>query len=51
MYKRQELALTAPFAGTVAAVDAKAGEQVALGARLFLVEPSPVEADDSGQPA
>ena len=34
-----ELSLKAPFAGTVAAVDVAAGEQVALGARLFLVEP------------
>ena len=48
---KMELALTAPFAGTVAAVDAKAGEQVALGARLFLVEQSPVDADDSGESA
>ena len=48
---KMELALTAPFAGTVAAVDAKAGEQVALGARLFLVEQSLVEANDSGDPA
>ena len=36
---KMELSLTAPFAGTVAAVDVAAGEQVALGARLFLVEP------------
>ena len=43
---KMELALTAPFAGTVAAVDAKAGEQVALGARLFLVEQSLVERAD-----
>jgi len=41
---KMELSLKAPFAGTVAAVDAKAGEQVALGARLFLVEPA-----DSGE--
>ncbi|MFL6002325.1 MAG: biotin carboxylase N-terminal domain-containing protein [Nocardioides sp.] len=43
---KMELALTAPFAGTIAAVDAKAGEQVALGARLFLVGPP-----DSEEPA
>ncbi len=36
---KMELSLTAPFAGTLAAVDVVAGEQVALGARLFLVEP------------
>jgi 3-methylcrotonyl-CoA carboxylase alpha subunit/acetyl-CoA/propionyl-CoA carboxylase biotin carboxyl carrier protein len=40
---KMELSLKAPFDGTVAAVDAKAGEQVALGARLFLVEQSPDE--------
>ena len=36
---KMELAFKAPFAGTVAAVDAAAGDQIALGARLFLVEP------------
>jgi acetyl-CoA/propionyl-CoA carboxylase, biotin carboxylase, biotin carboxyl carrier protein len=45
---KMELSLKAPFAGTVAAVDAKAGEQVALGARLFLIEHSQVEADPEG---
>ena len=35
---KMELALKAPFTGTVSAVDATAGEQVSLGARLFLVE-------------
>ena len=35
---KMELALKAPFTGTVTAVDATAGEQVSLGARLFLVE-------------
>ena len=35
---KMELALKAPFAGTVAAVDAAAGDQVRLGDRLFLVE-------------
>ena len=35
---KMELALKAPFAGTVTAVDAEAGEQVALGATLFVVE-------------
>ena len=36
---KMELALKAPFAGTVAEVGAAAGEQVRLGARLFVVEP------------
>jgi 3-methylcrotonyl-CoA carboxylase alpha subunit/acetyl-CoA/propionyl-CoA carboxylase biotin carboxyl carrier protein len=36
---KMELSLKAPFAGTVIAVDAAVGDQVALGARLFLVEP------------
>ncbi len=36
---KMELSLKAPFAGTVAAVDAATGDQVALGARLFLVAP------------
>jgi 3-methylcrotonyl-CoA carboxylase alpha subunit/acetyl-CoA/propionyl-CoA carboxylase biotin carboxyl carrier protein len=33
-----ELSLTAPFAGTVTDVEAEAGQQVALGATLFVVE-------------
>jgi multidrug resistance efflux pump len=33
-----ELALKAPFDGVVAAVGARVGEQVAMGAELFLVE-------------
>ncbi len=33
-----ELALKAPFAGTVTVVGAETGEQVALGALLFEVE-------------
>ncbi len=37
---KMELALKAPFAGTVTAVGSNAGEQVALGAVLFTVEPS-----------
>ena len=36
---KMELALKAPFAGTVTRVGAAAGEQVALGATLFVVEP------------
>jgi len=36
---KMELSLKAPFEGTVAAVDVVTGEQVALGARLFVVEP------------
>ncbi|HTW18243.1 MAG TPA: biotin carboxylase N-terminal domain-containing protein [Nocardioides sp.] len=36
---KMELTLRAPFAGTVASVDAAAGQQVALGAALFHVEP------------
>ncbi|HET9419898.1 MAG TPA: biotin carboxylase N-terminal domain-containing protein [Nocardioides sp.] len=35
---KMELALKAPFAGTVTAVDAATGAQVALGATLFVVE-------------
>ena len=35
---KMELALKAPFAGTVTAVGAAAGDQVALGDRLFVVE-------------
>ena len=40
---KMELGLKAPFDGTVAAVDVVTGEQVALGARLFLVEPAAEE--------
>ena len=36
---KMELALRAPYAGTVASVDAVVGAQVALGAPLFHVEP------------
>jgi acetyl/propionyl-CoA carboxylase alpha subunit len=36
---KMELALKAPFAGTVTAVGAGPGEQVALGATLFVVQP------------
>ncbi len=35
---KMELALKAPFAGTVTAVDAAVGDQVPLGAQLFVVE-------------
>jgi len=35
---KMELSLTAPFAGTVTDVEAEAGQQVALGATLFVVE-------------
>jgi acetyl-CoA/propionyl-CoA carboxylase, biotin carboxylase, biotin carboxyl carrier protein len=35
---KMELSLKAPFTGTVTAVEAIAGQQVALGATLFLVE-------------
>jgi 3-methylcrotonyl-CoA carboxylase alpha subunit/acetyl-CoA/propionyl-CoA carboxylase biotin carboxyl carrier protein len=35
---KMELALKAPFAGTVAALDAVVGDQVALGATLFVVD-------------
>ncbi|WP_166135343.1 acetyl/propionyl/methylcrotonyl-CoA carboxylase subunit alpha [Nocardioides ochotonae] len=37
---KMELTLRAPFAGTLAAVDAVAGTQVALGTPLFHVEPA-----------
>jgi len=36
---KMELSMKAPVAGTLRSVDAKAGEQVALGATLFVVEP------------
>jgi acetyl/propionyl-CoA carboxylase alpha subunit len=39
---KMELSLSAPFAGTVTAVDVVAGQQVALGATLFVVEPAEV---------
>ncbi|MFC6285417.1 acetyl/propionyl/methylcrotonyl-CoA carboxylase subunit alpha [Nocardioides sp. GCM10027113] len=42
---KMELSLKAPFDGTVEAVDAGAGAQVALGARLFLVVPDGAEGD------
>ena len=35
---KMELALKAPFAGTVTQVGAAAGDQVAMGAVLFVVE-------------
>jgi biotin carboxyl carrier protein len=38
---KMEVTLSAPFAGTVAAVGAAAGDQVPLGAVLFRVEPVP----------
>jgi acetyl-CoA/propionyl-CoA carboxylase, biotin carboxylase, biotin carboxyl carrier protein len=37
---KMELSLKAPFAGTVTAVGAQTGRQVALGDTLFVVEPS-----------
>jgi acetyl-CoA/propionyl-CoA carboxylase, biotin carboxylase, biotin carboxyl carrier protein len=37
---KMELALTAPLDGTVTSVGAAAGEQVALGATLFVVDPA-----------
>ncbi|QBX55357.1 ATP-grasp domain-containing protein [Nocardioides seonyuensis] len=37
---KMELALKAPFAGTVTEVGAAAGDQVKLGAALFVVEPA-----------
>jgi acetyl-CoA/propionyl-CoA carboxylase biotin carboxyl carrier protein len=40
---KMELALKAPFAGTVTTVGAETGEQVALGAVLFEVEANPSE--------
>jgi acetyl-CoA/propionyl-CoA carboxylase, biotin carboxylase, biotin carboxyl carrier protein len=41
---KMELSLKAPFAGTLASVDAAAGAQVALGATLFVVSPDDVPA-------
>ena len=40
---KMELSLKAPYAGTVTAVSARVGDQVALGATLFVVE-----ADEEG---
>jgi 3-methylcrotonyl-CoA carboxylase alpha subunit/acetyl-CoA/propionyl-CoA carboxylase biotin carboxyl carrier protein len=40
---KMELSMKAPVSGTLTSVDAKAGEQVALGATLFIVEPSDPE--------
>jgi biotin carboxyl carrier protein len=37
---KMELALKAPLAGTVTLVGAAVGDQVALGATLFVVEPA-----------
>jgi biotin carboxyl carrier protein len=36
---KMELSLKAPLAGVVAKVGARTGDQVALGASLFVVEP------------
>ena len=47
---KMELALKAPFAGTVAAVDAAAGDQVALGATLFVVEPAATATQAEARP-
>jgi biotin carboxyl carrier protein len=38
---KMELALKAPFTGTVTSVDVAVGDRVALGARLVVVEPEP----------
>jgi acetyl-CoA/propionyl-CoA carboxylase, biotin carboxylase, biotin carboxyl carrier protein len=38
---KMELALTAPYDGTLATVDAFAGQQVGLGETLFVVEATP----------
>jgi len=43
---KMELSLTAPFAGTVASVTATAGDQVAIGATLFVVVRA--DADEDG---
>jgi biotin carboxyl carrier protein len=40
---KMELALKAPMAGTVVEVGAEVGDQVALGATLFVVEPAGTE--------
>jgi acetyl-CoA/propionyl-CoA carboxylase, biotin carboxylase, biotin carboxyl carrier protein len=40
---KMELALKAPFDGTVTEAAAEAGAQVALGTRLFVVEARPAE--------
>jgi 3-methylcrotonyl-CoA carboxylase alpha subunit/acetyl-CoA/propionyl-CoA carboxylase biotin carboxyl carrier protein len=43
---KMELSLKAPFAGTVTVVDAVVGEQVALGATLFVVSTGSTDEDD-----
>ena len=43
---KMELALKAPFAGTVTTVGAAAGDQVALGATLFVVRRPTVSRSD-----
>jgi acetyl-CoA/propionyl-CoA carboxylase, biotin carboxylase, biotin carboxyl carrier protein len=49
---KMELSLKAPFAGTVTAVDAEAGQQVALGATLFRVSTDePDETDETDEVA
>jgi acetyl-CoA/propionyl-CoA carboxylase, biotin carboxylase, biotin carboxyl carrier protein len=47
---KMELTLKAPFAGTVATVGARTGDQVALGEELFVVAPreSPGSSDSTG---
>ena len=46
---KMELALTAPVAGTVTTVGAAVGEQVALGATLFVVEARPSGEDGADE--
>jgi acetyl/propionyl-CoA carboxylase alpha subunit len=45
---KMELSLKAPMAGAVVTVGAAAGDQVAIGATLFVVKPSDVIPDGSG---
>ena len=42
---KMELSLTAPFAGTITTVAAATGDQVALGATLFVVGADETEVD------
>jgi acetyl-CoA/propionyl-CoA carboxylase biotin carboxyl carrier protein len=45
---KMELALKAPFDGVVTSVSAIVGEQVELGATLFVVQPEPADGEGAG---
>jgi 3-methylcrotonyl-CoA carboxylase alpha subunit/acetyl-CoA/propionyl-CoA carboxylase biotin carboxyl carrier protein len=46
---KMELSLKAPYPGTVTSVEATAGAQVALGARLFVVAPDPTDGETAAK--